>query len=184
VTKEDYSKYYEILELDKGATLSDVKRAYLHLKELYSTESIVTSPIIDEFPDDNRNEILDLIEDARRKLTELFEKGEYDKEVAGEAGSVSVGRIDSEFENVESFTGEVLSQIRERLGIEISDIAIATKIRATYIESIELEKFDALPPAVYTRGFVVDYARFLQLDSDKVAKDYMELYKKWEESKS
>ena len=138
---------------------------------------------MDKFPDDNRNEILDLIEDARRKLTELFEKGGYEKEVAGDASSVSVSRLDSEFENVESFTGEVLSQIRERLGIEISDIAIATKIRATYIESIELEKFDSLPPEIYTRGFVVDYARFLQLDAERVAKDYMGRYKEWRENK-
>ena len=184
MAEEDYSRYYEMLELDKNATLTDVKRAYLHLKELYSTESIVTSPIMDEFPDGNRNEILDLIEDARRKLTEMFENEENEKEVAGDTRSVSVGQLDSEFENVELFSGEVLSQIRERLGIEISDIAIATKIRAKYLESIELEKFDALPPAVYTRGFVVDYARFLQLDAEQVAKDYMGRYKEWKESKS
>ncbi len=79
MAEEDYSRYYEMLELDKNATLTDVKRAYLHLKELYSTESIVTSPIMDEFPDGNRNEILDLIEDARRKLTEMFENEEYEK---------------------------------------------------------------------------------------------------------
>jgi curved DNA-binding protein CbpA len=184
VAREDYRRYYEILELDENATLSDVKRAYLQLKELYSTESIVTSPIMDEFPDDNRHEILDLIEDARRKLTEYFEKGEHDRDFAGEAGPAPTSRLDSEFENVESFTGEVLRQIRERLGIEVSDIAIATKIRQSYIDAIEQERFDVLPPSVYTRGFVVDYAKFLQLDANKVAKDYMELYKQWSESKS
>ncbi|UCG79226.1 MAG: helix-turn-helix domain-containing protein [Nitrospirota bacterium] len=77
----------------------------------------------------------------------------------------------------------MLRQIRERHGVEISDISLATKIRSLYLECIEKEKYESLPPEVYTRGFVVDYARFLQLDPERVAKDYMARFREWREGK-
>ena len=163
--------------------MSDVKRAYSHLKELYSTESIVTSPIIDEFSEDNRQEILDQIEDARIKLMEYFQDRVAESENK-KVSSIEVNKLDAEFKNIESFTGEILKQVRERMGIELSDIALATKIRSQYLEDIEREKFKALPPEVYTRGFVVDYARYLQLDPERVARDYMSRYKEWRGGKS
>jgi len=47
------------------------------------------------------------------------------------------------------------------------------------IENLEAEKFDALPPDIYTRGFVVSYAKYLSLDPNKVADDYMSIYNAW-----
>ena len=41
---------------------------------------------------------------------------------------------------------------------------------------IEDERFDALPAAVYVRGFVTAYAGCLGLDAERVASGYMERY--------
>lgn len=179
---EEYKRYFEVLELDTNASLPDVRRAYLHLKELYSTESIVTHPILDEFSDDNRQDILDQIEDAHMKLTEYFNNQSAESEEERMA-SMIVKTVDKEFDQILYFTGPILKQIRERVGIELSDLSLATKVRAQYLECIELEKFASLPHEVYTRGFVIDYARYLQLDPERVARDYMSRYRAWKEKR-
>ncbi len=63
-----------MLELDPDASLAEIKKSYLHLKRLYSTESIVISPIADEFPEEKRRDILHQIEEAYANLLALLEK--------------------------------------------------------------------------------------------------------------
>lgn len=57
--------------------------------------------------------------------------------------------------------GAYLEACRDRLGLTLREVADRTRIRATHLENIEAENFDALPPAVYVRGFVLQYAREL-----------------------
>jgi len=66
--EEKYLNYYEVLELEDNATLADINRAYKKLKELYTTESIVTDPIEDEFGQEEREEIVNQIEEAYKAL--------------------------------------------------------------------------------------------------------------------
>jgi lipopolysaccharide export system ATP-binding protein len=74
MAREEYRNYLEILELGPDATLVEIKKSYLHLKRLYSTDSIVISPIAEEFSEEKRKEILQQIEDAYRNLLALLEK--------------------------------------------------------------------------------------------------------------
>jgi lipopolysaccharide export system ATP-binding protein len=74
MSREEYHKYLEILELGPDASLVEIKKSYLHLKRLYSTDSIVISPIAEEFPEEKRKEILQQIEGAYTKLLSLLEK--------------------------------------------------------------------------------------------------------------
>jgi lipopolysaccharide export system ATP-binding protein len=74
MSREEYKKYLEILELDPDASLTGIKKSYLHLKRLYSTDSIAISPMADEFPEEKRKEILQQIEEAYSKLLALLEK--------------------------------------------------------------------------------------------------------------
>ncbi len=73
MSREEYHKYLEILELGPDASLVEIKKSYLHLKRLYSTDSIVISPIAEEFPEEKRKEILQQIEGAYTKLLSLLE---------------------------------------------------------------------------------------------------------------
>jgi len=48
----------------------------------------------------------------------------------------------------------------------------ATRIRRIFLEALEEERFDELPPDVYARGFLRNYARFLGLDPDPLLKAF------------
>lgn len=176
--KKDYQKYFEILELSTDASISEIRKSYLHLKDLYSTESIASLPLEDEIPDGRKNEILREIEEAFHNLLVL-----YDNEGIFEKNRRKSPILDKELKkaisDISFFNGQALRQIRERLNINLHDISLATKIQINNIKNLEAEKFDALPPDIYTRGFVVSYAKRLSLDPNKVADDYMSIYKAW-----
>ena len=60
--------------------------------------------------------------------------------------------------------GETLRRARLDRGISIEDAARDTRIRARYLEALEAEDLNLLPPSVYTRGFVRTYAEYLGLN--------------------
>jgi hypothetical protein len=66
--KEKHKEYFEILELEESATLADINHSFKKLKELYSSESIVTDPIEDEFTQEERQEIVNQLEEAYKAL--------------------------------------------------------------------------------------------------------------------
>ena len=68
--------------------------------------------------------------------------------------------------------GYTLRQERERQDLTVEDIEQGTSIRAPYIEAIEAGEYDKLPGAVYTKGFIKNYAKFLGLDADALAKEF------------
>jgi cytoskeletal protein RodZ len=68
--------------------------------------------------------------------------------------------------------GEKLAKKRISLGLDIKDVEKAIRIRAKHIEAIENGRYDSLPPDVYVRGFIRNYASFLKLDANKVMKLY------------
>jgi curved DNA-binding protein CbpA len=168
-TGDQFKKYFELLEVSPGATLPEIRQAYRHLKKLYSTESIATLPLREEMSDARRREILDQIEEAYQGLTASYKEGHVVQEV--EQREV--------LSDVTVFSGQALRQIRERLNIDLHDVALSTKVQIKHLEDIESENYDALPPEVYTRGFVISYARHLSLDTNKVADDYMSRYNAW-----
>jgi hypothetical protein len=65
-------------------------------------------------------------------------------------------------------TGTILRRLRESRGRSAEEVAARTRIRRVYIESLEREDFRALPERVFTRGFVMTYARELGLEPDRV----------------
>ncbi len=107
-------RYFEILELDPGASLSEINNAYFRLKRLYSTDSIVIIPIADEFSKKRRLAVLRQIEEAYTKLNEEL-KGEGQKSTNFGIPSIA-SENGTEGEDVESvsFSGDVLRQIREK----------------------------------------------------------------------
>lgn len=68
--------------------------------------------------------------------------------------------------------GERLEEARKRKGISVREAAEATKIRGEYLISMEDNTFDIALPNVYIRGFLKNYARFLNLDPDKILTDF------------
>jgi cytoskeleton protein RodZ len=67
--------------------------------------------------------------------------------------------------------GERLEEARKRKGISIREAAETTKIRGDYLQKFEANSFDIDLPPLYIRGFVRTYARFLDLDPERIVSD-------------
>ena len=68
--------------------------------------------------------------------------------------------------------GERLEEARKRKGISIREAAESTKIRGDYLQKFEANSFEVDLPPLYIRGFLRSYARYLDLDPDRVVSDY------------
>jgi cytoskeletal protein RodZ len=72
---------------------------------------------------------------------------------------------------IDSF-GEWLKRQRELREISLREISDTTKINLRYLEALEENRFSALPAAVFARGFLREYARYVGLDPDEVLNYY------------
>lgn len=69
---------------------------------------------------------------------------------------------------------DMLRSRRMSLGYELSEIAVALRIRLAYLEAIEQGRFDDLPGAAYANGFLRTYAEHLGLDPQLVLRRFKE----------
>jgi hypothetical protein len=60
--------------------------------------------------------------------------------------------------------GNSLREARVRQQYELTEVELATKIRARYLRALEEESFEALPAQTYVKGFLRTYADYLGLD--------------------
>ena len=65
-----------------------------------------------------------------------------------------------------------LAAARERKGVDLGRAERDTKIRARYLGALERGDYRDLPGAVYTRGFLRNYAIYLGLDPDDVLRQW------------
>ncbi len=70
--------------------------------------------------------------------------------------------------------GPILKRVRVEKNISLEEIAEATKIRVKYLQAIEDEQFDLLPGAVYAKGFVNTYIRYLGIGDWPEVMDIMQ----------
>lgn len=64
--------------------------------------------------------------------------------------------------------GEMLQNARERKGVDLFRAERDTKIRLKYLTALEDSDYEALPPLVYTKGFLRNYAIYLGLDPEDI----------------
>ena len=76
--------------------------------------------------------------------------------------------------------GRRLREARERKGLTLHDVQVATKIRRKYLEALERGDDAQLPPEVYTRGFIRAYAKLVGLDGMELA----QAYSRWKRAQS
>nr|MBA2556584.1 helix-turn-helix domain-containing protein [Chloroflexota bacterium] len=68
--------------------------------------------------------------------------------------------------------GDVLYAARERKGVDLYRAERDTKIRAKYLDALERSEYAELPGAVYTKGFLRNYAVYLGLDPDEIVEHW------------
>jgi cytoskeleton protein RodZ len=67
--------------------------------------------------------------------------------------------------------GEVLRRERLKRQLDIQGVSSELKIAPRLLQAIEDEDFDKLPGGVFTRSFVRQYARLLDLDEDEISSE-------------
>lgn len=68
--------------------------------------------------------------------------------------------------------GAALRAAREQRDISIREVAEVLNLPSHIVEAIESNDYDALPNAVFTKGYIRGYARLLELDSDPLVAEY------------
>ncbi|MBN1120187.1 MAG: DUF4115 domain-containing protein [Anaerolineae bacterium] len=71
--------------------------------------------------------------------------------------------------------GEMLRQAREAQALSIEEVESRTRIRAKFIEALESGDFGLLPSTAHAKGFLRNYAQFLQLDVEPIIEQFSEL---------
>ena len=181
--------YYEILEVPPTATAKEIQMAYEHAKETFHSDSLAVYSL---FSEEEMKEIQMAIEEAYRVLMDEALRKRYDQshfqtpggqkwEKPSEIQGVSwekkpsLSFMDLSVEVGEQvFRGKTLKEIREKMGIDLKNVAAETKINMKILEWIEEEALEKLPALVYLKGFLRGYARALGLDPQKVIDGYLQ----------
>ena len=77
--------------------------------------------------------------------------------------------------------GGYLRVERERQRVSLQDIAAATKIQPRFLEALEQDEYEHLPPAPFVVGFLRAYAQYLALDVEAILTAYRSIYRLPEE---
>lgn len=64
--------------------------------------------------------------------------------------------------------GETLRAQREKKGITLEQAASDTRIREKFLKALEDSDYQTLPGSVYTKGFLRNYAEYLELGSEEL----------------
>lgn len=92
---------------------------------------------------------------------------------------LGVFKIDTVFEQEIAdrleFDGPYLKKIRDYKQVPMEKLSEASRIGKTYLIALESNDFKNLPAPVFLRGFLVQVARQLALDENKVVTSYMKL---------
>ncbi len=177
--------HYELLEVQRGSSDEEIRRACRRVREIYAPGSLVLCGLLDRA---QAAAVVRRIEDAYETLIDSERRRAYDSAAFPEGerpivsfevravehdGPPGPPRDEPPVDASTLFTGDLLRRIREARGIDLQDIARRTKVGVGYLTAIEHERFGELPARVYVRGFLVDYARCLRLDTAQVARTYL-----------
>ncbi len=179
MTTEEKKKYLNILGLSSGATFVEIKRVYKRLLRLYASETSIISPIAGDFSKRKKQKVIRELGDAYNKLSAQIEYEQF-LEKKKTRPSKTEKYPDHSMRGI-VFSGRILKDIRKKLGIQLYDVSLETKIRKEILKNIELERFEDLPQEIYLRGHVWSYAKYLSLNPKKVVDDYIKKYKSWKD---
>lgn len=76
------------------------------------------------------------------------------------------------------FDGPFLRKVRQYKNINLEQLSKETRISRSYLAAVEGDDYDALPAAVFVRGFVAQMARVLGLNETAAIQSYMSRFKK------
>jgi hypothetical protein len=154
---------WEILGLEPGADVGQVRRAYRHRRSLYEPAALATYNLLD---DEEREGMVDRIDEAYRRIMgsnpPAAEPAPPPTPTAQPPTPDDMPTANAPDPLAEP--GAHLRFHRKAKGLTLHQIAAETKIGVAILEQIENEEFDALPAPAFVRGHVHQFARELKLD--------------------
>ena len=78
--------------------------------------------------------------------------------------------------NAQGSFGAMLQQARKTKQVSLDEAAAELFILKRHLEALESENFSELPQATFARGFAINYAKYLGLDSAKIASSFDAAY--------
>ncbi|UCF31026.1 MAG: helix-turn-helix domain-containing protein [bacterium] len=163
---------YILLGIEPDTTAEDAEKAYQRMKGLYSEGSLATYSLMNE---DERREILTRIERAYLRISKVLSRRPPDPD-SDDAHIFDLTVSQDTTGIPERHIGPFLRRCREDLGMTLKEVAKRTRIRTTHLESIEEERYSQLPAPVYLRGFLMEFARALEIeDAEELATRYIAL---------
>ncbi len=184
--------YYDILKVDKRASVAQIVSAYHAAKNAFSKDSVATYSLFN--PEEAQQELVKL-EEAYVTLTNQKKRHDYDKQLGDNSSTegpvtpptVSVQASEVSEEAVlnapagdpadlaptpNEIKGGTLREIREKRGLSLEDAARITKIPSKFIKALEEDNVPKMPARVYIQGFVKNLATLYKLDPSATAKTY------------
>lgn len=73
-----------------------------------------------------------------------------------------------------SLLGATLRRARENKGLTLEAVAAQLNLRAATLQSLEDDRYDALPGTTFIRGYIRSYANVLGLDGNALSKQYVQ----------
>jgi flagellar biosynthesis protein FlhG len=179
------SSHHDVLEVERGATDEEIRRAYKRMCAVFDAENLVTFGLFDEEGLEAARARIDeaydvLLDPARRRPYEISVFPEAPEKTAeAEREQVPSGELPPAPSITPDtvFSGALLRAVRESQGTSLGQISERTKVGTNYLRCIEEDEFERLPAAVYVRGFVTEFAKCLRLDPEQVSQSYLRRYK-------
>lgn len=182
--------HHDLLEVDRGATDEEIRRAFKRAREIYAADALACHAL---FEPQELQALRSRLEEAYDVLLDPLRRKPYELSVFPGPSDDEPARPRAERnENLPpapeitpdtDFTGALLRAVRESQGIGLAEVSARTKVRLAYLEAIENDDFGALPAAVYVRGFVSELAKMLKLDAAQVARTYVRRYRRFLEER-
>lgn len=95
---------------------------------------------------------------------------------AAPAAPAAAGAEEAGADGALRFDGPAMRAAREARRISLASISARTRIAEYYLESIECERFASLPPPIYLRSYVRQYAAAIGLDADRAVEIFLARY--------
>lgn len=185
--------YYSLLRVPRDATDDEIRQAYEEAMEMYEEDGVATYGLLTS---KERGELLKQVREAYRVLSDVLHRRRYNAslpkkvpeakipsqplpsvESAEASSTVGSHKVPDEvLQKGGPFDGPTLRSIREQMAVSLEQISEYTKISIGTLRFVEEERFQVLPPLIYLKAFISQYARYLGLDSRRVVEDYLARY--------
>lgn len=180
--------YYQLLEIEPTSSEEEIRRAHRRVRQMYGRDSVAVAGL---YTREGLDALQRRFDEAYATLMDAQRRKAYDQRLFPDGvPSTAGGRRHSRRATSQpvakvqppalppdaDFSGTLLREVREGLGVELREISERTKIGVGYLGAIEEERFDLLPAPVYVRGFLVEYAKVLGLDVGRVLETYFQRF--------